>query len=142
MGKSIIIEVAFCMQSLAGDRWVLADVLSGAPESGKRYRLVPVGGDSPKVAHGASDTSLRAAERAAPKVGTQRHEVLGLFRNDNWNRSRGSGMIHGFTDSEMAHASGLPLNSVRPRRLELVEGGWVRDSGRRRDGSTVWEYVR
>lgn len=110
-------------------------VLSGDLEPGVRYKCVPVKGDSPKVAADASDTSRAAAERVEPKVGTQRALVLQALRQ------AGFGDRKGWTDSELSRICSIPLNSVRPRRLELVEQGWVRDSGRVRDGSTVWELV-
>lgn len=38
----------------------------------------------------------------------------------------------GGTDEEIADGLALNANAERPRRLELEEGGWVRDSGQKR----------
>lgn len=51
------------------------------------------------------------------------------------------------TDEEIATALSMEGNSVRPRRIELVERGLVRDSGTRRltkakRRAIVWELVR
>lgn len=81
----------------------------------------------------AADTSRAAALRALPRSGTQRARVLNLLRN--------AGPM---TDEEMQKALALSPNAQRPRRVELVSGGWVRDSGLRRPTvmggpSIVWE---
>lgn len=86
-----------------------------------------------------TDTQQEAAARVEPRSGSQRARILTLFRN----RVADGG---GWTDEELAAFTGLPLNSVRPRRLELVEGRWVKDSGRRRPtpsgaSATVWELA-
>jgi hypothetical protein len=85
-----------------------------------------------KVAKNPRATSARAASNIAPKVGTQRAEVLSYIVE------RG-----GATDFEIARAIRMLPNSVRPRRGELVEGGYVRltDRTRRHRGSdfAVWE---
>lgn len=52
--------------------------------------------------------------------------------------------VAGATDEEMSIDLGMPANSLRPRRLELVQEGRVRDSGRRRrlasgNDGIVWE---
>lgn len=52
--------------------------------------------------------------------------------------------VAGATDEEIALDLGMPANSLRPRRLELVHMGRVRDSGRKRrlasgNEGTVWE---
>jgi hypothetical protein len=87
-----------------------------------------------------TDTQQQAAARVEPRSGSQRARILSLFRLGPDAKPRD------WTDEELANWTGLPLNSVRPRRLELVEGGWVRDSGRRRPtptgaSATVWEVV-
>jgi hypothetical protein len=74
-----------------------------------------------KLARHATDTSRAAADLVRPRSGTQRMRVLeALIRSD------------GLTDLEIAIEVGLQENSERPRRIELVEAGWVRDSGQRR----------
>lgn len=39
----------------------------------------------------------------------------------------------GRTDEELQNQLGLNPSTQRPRRVELVEGGWVEDSKRRRN---------
>jgi DNA-binding IclR family transcriptional regulator len=78
-----------------------------------------------KVRHDAADTSVRAAILAYPKAGTQRAAILALL----------SDLRHhpeGLTDAQIQWHLTMPESSERPRRVELVEAGWVEDSGRRR----------
>lgn len=76
--------------------------------------------DEGLVRHDAADTSRDAALRVP--ANTQRAKVL-TFLNE-----------HGpSTDPEIADALGLSPNSERPRRVELVSGGYVVDSGLRRE---------
>lgn len=79
--------------------------------------------ESAKLRHDAKETSRLAALHVAPRSGSQRERVLVALR-----RAGKKGM----TDDELSHELRLSPNSVRPRRLELVEGGWVYDSGVRR----------
>ncbi|NIH81705.1 hypothetical protein [Amycolatopsis viridis] len=85
-----------------------------------------------KVHADAPATSARTARNIAPRTGTQRARVL----TDIVEHA-------GATDFEICERVGLLDNSVRPRRAELVEGGYVRDSGRIREhrGSqwVIWE---
>lgn len=69
-------------------------------------------------------TQVAAAARALPRSGTQRRRVY-----DQIVRAGQDGL----TDEEIGAFLRLSLNSVRPRRLELVEAGLVADSSRRRD---------
>ncbi len=105
--------------------------------------LTPTPKQSPKLRHRASDTELAAAQRTLPKLGSQRRTVLEAIRRGGVvlddDKIRVGYRQTGATDREIALMTGLAENSVRPRRLELVEAGWVRDSGRRRNGMTVWE---
>lgn len=64
-------------------------------------------------------TQVRAAERVLPKTGSQRRKVYDTIARN----------VHGATDDEVATYLRIGLNSVRPRRLELVEAGLVEDSG-------------
>lgn len=81
---------------------------------------------------GGHDTSATALQLVAPKAGSQRERVLqalahnGLPHGDDRERQ-------GLTDVQLATSTGLPANSLRPRRVELVDAGWVEDSGRRRE---------
>lgn len=87
-----------------------------------------------KLPRNPTDTQLDAAKRIWPRAETQRGRVLRLI---TWTPS---------TDEEIAGWCRMNLNSVRPRRKELQEAGWIRDSGLRRKTRSgvkaiVWEYV-
>jgi hypothetical protein len=100
-----------------------------ADTSATENRRGKVRGDHP-------DTSGKAALAIAPKSGTQRSAILAELLDTRF----------GLTDPEIADATGIPMNSVRPRRVELVEGEWVADGGRRREINghehIVWEATR
>jgi hypothetical protein len=80
-------------------------------------------------AQGQSSTSKESAEWISGKSGKLRAEVLKSFRYAG---------ARGLTDEEGIYASDLPANTYRPRRVELTngwkdfEGGFIRDSGRKR----------
>lgn len=63
-------------------------------------------------------TSAAAARLVFPKSGTQRHEVFCYIARHG-----------GATDEEIQMGIGIGPNSERPRRGELVDGGFVKDSG-------------
>ncbi len=68
-------------------------------------------------------TEFEAASLVQPKTGTQRMRVLeALVLASN-----------GLTDVEVAATTGIYLYSAAPRRVELMKGGWVEDSGQTRD---------
>lgn len=72
--------------------------------------------------HGG-DTERRAAYEAMPGSGTTRRRVLtSIAAAGEWGR----------TDQELEEELGLLRPTGGNRRGELVDGGWVRDSGRRR----------
>lgn len=73
--------------------------------------------------HDAPETQREAAVAVFPRSGTQRWRVLQALAQ------AGS---FGATDEEISEKLGMGLNTVRPRRLELHEMGYVIDSGRRR----------
>ncbi|MGA6164288.1 hypothetical protein [Amycolatopsis magusensis] len=75
-----------------------------------------------KVAADPKPTSSQAARRVAPRTGTQRGAVLAFIVEHG-----------GATDHEIARGLSMLDSSVRPRRGELVEGGYVTDSGRTRE---------
>ena len=78
------------------------------------------------IGSGHPGTSKDAAVDVMPRTGTQRMAVLdSIGHSDN-----------GLTDEEAMDELGLHPSSVRPRRKELVDGGWVKDSGRTRPTST------
>lgn len=78
-------------------------------------------------ARAARRTSAAAAAAVEPRTGTQRWKVLAAVAQVA--RDPRSG---GLTDVELANWTGLPPNSLRPRRKELVDGGWLEDSGKTR----------
>lgn len=71
----------------------------------------------------APSTSEDAADHVWPRTGSQRWRLLTLL----WNTP------DGLTDEQMSTLSRIAPNSQRPRRVELVEAGWVVDSGERRE---------
>ncbi|GAB3154187.1 hypothetical protein GCM10027258_57700 [Amycolatopsis stemonae] len=85
-----------------------------------------------KVTADPSMTSARAARNVEPRTGNQRGAILRFIVEGN-----------GSTDFEIARDLRILPNSVRPRRGELAEAGYVVDSGRTRQhrGSdwVVWE---
>lgn len=70
-----------------------------------------------------STTFREAAEAIGPQAGTLRAQVL------TWLRNRGP---DGATDEEMQDGLGMNPSTQRPRRVELVQGKHVVDSGRTR----------
>jgi hypothetical protein len=88
-------------------------------------------------ARAARRTSLAAAAAVEPKTGTQRRRILDAV----WVVARNP-IVVGLTDVELTAATGVVPNSLRPRRKELVDGGWLEDSGRTRthhgNEHTVW----
>lgn len=69
-----------------------------------------------------SETSKAAADSLSPKV-------LGELHRTVYKHLRDSG---GSTDEEGSVATGIEPNTYRPRRIELQDEGYVRDSGERR----------
>lgn len=89
----------------------------------------PVGQDLPdpgKPGHRKSHRHGHATEVKAalslPKDDTQKKQVLGVFIADY--RAGGIGLI----DEDLVARSGLVFGSAGPRRLNLVEEGWLRAS--------------
>jgi hypothetical protein len=96
------------------------------------------GADGPgAVRSAASRTSRAAALLAEPRTGTNRRAVLDAVAAV----ARDPRTV-GLTDVEIQRATGLNPNSARPRRVELVDGGWLADSGVTREHfgreHTVW----
>ena len=80
-----------------------------------------------------SDTSMEAAVQAAPKAGTQLGLVFAHLR----------AYRQGATDEAMQDILGMNPSTQRPRRVDLVSRGLVKDSGRTRltrsgRKATVW----
>jgi hypothetical protein len=91
--------------------------------------------DPPAQQH--SETSVAAAEAIKPDVGRLRQLVLDAIRRAG---------DDGLTDEEMLAAVQLAPSTGRPRRIELVQRGLVRDSGRTRKtasgrSAAVWVVV-
>lgn len=79
--------------------------------------------DATTTGHRHPRTSHDAALKVFPRSGTQRWRVylaLGYAGTD------------GLTDDEIADALRLPGNSVRPRRRELEQGGFIHRNGQTR----------
>lgn len=81
-----------------------------------------------------SQTSRNAASSAEPTAGTKRAQALAYLRSQ--------GAV-GATDEEMQAHIPMNPNTQRPRRVELVMAGLVKDSGRCRrtqggDLAVVW----
>lgn len=81
-----------------------------------------------------SATSVEAAEAIKPRVNELQQLVLRFMaeRGDD-----------GATDEEGIEGTGLAPNTFRPRRIELVSAGMVKDSGKTRPtksgrAATVW----
>jgi hypothetical protein len=85
----------------------------------------------------ARTAAKRAAYEALPRPGSQRRRVL-----DAVTAVAANPTIAGLTDVQLAHATGLGPNTVRPRRLELVRGGWLEPAATTREHHgrehTVW----
>lgn len=103
--------------------------------------------DAPAVAH--SETSRAAAHSIVSDKARLLMLVYLAIRSAGPVRHR---IVHapdgvwegGRTDEELIEVTGLPANTARPRRVQLVQQGRVRDSGQRRPGrsgrmATVWE---
>lgn len=90
-----------------------------------------------KARTAARRTSSDAAKAAEPRSGTNRRAVLDAVAAV----ARDPRTV-GLTDVEIQRATGINPNSARPRRVELVDGGWLADSGRTREHfgreHTVW----
>lgn len=82
-----------------------------------------------------SATSKAAAEEAKPSAATLRGRVREFLRTNG-----------PATDEQIQDALGMNPSTQRPRRIELVTAGFVRDSGKTRKtasgrSATVWEAV-
>jgi hypothetical protein len=88
-------------------------------------------------AHQRHSTTSRAAARAAvPRVNELQARVLAFIRAQG-----------GATDNEIQDALDMNPSTQRPRRIELMERGLVRDSGRKRKTpsgreAVVWECYK
>jgi hypothetical protein len=111
------------------------------PRSAPRRRPAAEGApDADAVGKARTDaraTSKKAALDVLPKSGQQRRKVLDAVAAV----ARDPRTV-GLTDVEIQRATSMSPNSERPRRVELVEGGWLQASDQTREhyGSehTVW----
>lgn len=104
-----------------GDEFVICPV---STLQGKLYNVDEPGEDALGAFSGsAPDTSRQAAVANYPRSGTQREEILGLVV------VRGT---MGATRDELVEMTQRPPNVVTPRVKELVEGGWLEETDRRR----------
>lgn len=79
-------------------------------------------------------TELKAAVAVYPRTGSQRRRVLDAIAEAG---------ERGLTNEEIGKVPGIADTAHRTRRKELVEGGWVEDSGRVRasdsgNDSIIW----
>ena len=74
-----------------------------------------------------SDTSRAAAASVRSSAASIRARVLEYLQRQG---------PKGATDDEVQRALNLPGSTQRPRRVELIRDGMVRDSGRKRPTST------
>lgn len=115
------------------------DTLSAPSRVGRARGVAaasPTADGAGRVAQGARDTSKAAALAVLPRSGNQRRRILDAIAAVARNPQ-----VVGLTDLQLAHATGLSPNSVRPRRGELVDGGWLEQAGRREHHGTehtVW----
>jgi hypothetical protein len=96
-------------------------------------RQLELFGETPYQRH--SETSRAAAEHIEPRSGTLRAVVLRCLRTDG-----------PMTDEDLQIATGMGESTERPRRVELVRAGLVRDSGQRCEVmsgrlAVLWEAV-
>lgn len=114
------------LRALAGLPEIAAPTAAGSLERARANYVRP----------GKTHTSHAAARNALPKSGTQRRRILDALLDAH--KLTGGGA----TDPELSRHLSIEMNSVRPRRGELVEMLLVEDSGRTRthNGSehTVW----
>lgn len=88
-----------------------------------------------KLARHPQPTSVTAAQFTSSRSPSARWRILNALTS-----------VGGSTDEELQGLLRLPANTERPRRIECVDEGWVRDSGitrRTKAGlpSIVWEIT-
>lgn len=75
-----------------------------------------------------------------PREGTVARTVLQVLHLDALGHDHdGLRELAGLTDAGLAsRITGAGINSVRPRRVDLVRAGWVTSNDRSVDGATYW----
>jgi hypothetical protein len=91
----------------------------------------------PPPAQRHSETSLAAAAAIEPDAATLRGKCLDHLRH----------APDGATDEEQQEDLRMNPSTQRPRRIELLKAGWIRDSGKRRPTrsgrqAVVWIAVK
>lgn len=91
-----------------------------------------------KVGKNHPPTSHYAARLTAPRTGTNRYTVL---------RAVVRAGARGMTDDEIRGETGMRYSTSGPRRRELVEQGWIEDSGQVRASESgapmiVWRLTQ
>jgi hypothetical protein len=105
----------------------LRETAEDAPSEPETAPEPQPGPETPEPPADARERRRRQAQARAerpPKPGTKAAAVL-----DAVAAVARDPRLAGLTDVELAQVTGLPENSVRPRRGELVTGGWLVDSG-------------
>lgn len=95
-------------------------------DTARRLADLPLFAAAKPPAQAHSETSRQAAVAIAPTSGTLRAKVLAFIQ------TRGAA---GATDEEIATALGLNPSTARPRRIELVRGGFIEKRGTRKTSS-------
>tara|TARA_R110000824_G_scaffold221257_1_gene408353 strand:+ start:171 stop:467 length:297 start_codon:yes stop_codon:yes gene_type:complete len=88
--------------------------------------------DQPAPFQRSSDTSRAAAKAIQPKSKNLRKRVFDYIKKCE---------RHGATNNEIAAATGMLVSTVCARRNELAKTYCIRNTGRRREGSSVWIAV-
>lgn len=88
-----------------------------------------------RVFYGPQETSQKAAARALPRTGTQRHRIWELIKTTD-----------GMTADEINAATNISPNTINPTIRGLVLDGWLEDSGQRRatragNEAIVWRHI-
>lgn len=91
----------------------------------------------PAVGHHHPNTSVQAAQSVRISAGSGRRLVFDYVVECGW---------YGATDEEIQTNTGLEGSTERPRRGELVTGGYLMDSGKRRKthsghNAIVWKHT-
>lgn len=103
-----------------------------------------------KFTKAGPDTSRLAALAVYPKTPTQRRRILEIMLKEEHHPiphpDGGTMVVTGWTDDEAEQRLGMLHTSYTARRGELVTGGWVYDSGRRRktrsgNEAVVWKLT-
>ena len=122
------LKVEFGIDLIKGD--ITASDVKELPDPGRK--------EIGKFSHpdsGAPETQRQSAILIYPRTGTWRLRVLNAIANHG-----------GATDEELYAITGGDENTVRPRRNELMNDGWIEDSGRRRrtpskKDAVVWDLT-